>query len=1728
MSRKPLAGIAALVVGLGLWVGADPARALELELPGERRLDIHGFYELRVKEFGEDTPSYGHFSLSQFRHVVSIETELGIFPEGIGPFDTMMSFTRWTISYECVYSRACSLFPSADSYGEHRQAIREPDSFATARSRAAWAGGVIPLATFPGTNVSTRQRITPGDRYAECFNPNGKFGNPFPLSVFCNLNARSDLDGPNDQWFPSFVRNRSGSVHAQLTEQLLRAARPEFEGLSASSGAFDNLFDELSSLPTLDAQGNPPVRNGLAQGLLIGIARAQAAGDAATEAALSARLEALSLSSTGVPFSETLNSRLGDLLGNRPDKDRFRPLDDAVGAGITQSRWGASAYTDTTVSWLTEMGFSVRPWGYFTLGTLDSVSESEIGLAEDVLPANAVDRLTGTTAADQDKIDLLPFYFGPDGFRNTADDLPIVRCVGGTTEVPGLGGRCTGGADEFANEPMYYVSNLDPATGALLPTTREECESKLLAVNANGVLGGLNANGECLMLSTYGNVDAAGGIHFGTGFLTAARVADMTDASLRPSTARQDPSDATDMRLRAAGGSIPARPPSPTGLYYSTAGLAKLAASSHNLVSNLDLGFTEDELKWEHGAGQDEHEFSEGYLETEFFDSQVFARVGKLIVVWGKTELFRNQDRINPVDIGLGTLSRLEESRLGQWAVQTIISPEMFMRVGPVEDLRLEFVGVFDQFEPTDLGECGEGQTFDIVCGKTFGSIAAGLVGIGVVGEDRPDENWNGLAQMDFGARIEGRFDRFTFAISDFWGWDDGLLLDVVTVYGRRVDPDTGAPVNSVGALDCKVRTVDGRPAGPDGDPATPSDNSISSVGNCLLFDNPVGDERQFLRASDAIALNHYANQTLFATVCTLTYDPDTGQCGVDGLNDYGLFTAVSSALGGGSLVTGLALDGYGSVRPASANPDDPFDKVHLKEAGDPAFGPMFGNLPRPDGSTTEVMFGTLTPAQQSLLGCGPNFLTACDAFEATALRGDPTFLETARVAFPAQLRGGVDLLNADASVVTQEFTILKTFGAGALVGTRTDVGGAFPRFEAGITTSPTMGVVQAEGLGVNAWLVARDQISRQKFGVPYADLTTNVERIATATDFQVEPTPWLIDGEAFEKGALVFLDPTGADRVFGTPDDNVNPDGENCTGSFGGPDPGCTPLEVISANIERLTMAGEIIGVDRFFDPPETFAEILAILDNNAATDSLGDPVAGRDGIRFNDFDLNEDGRVSDVVSDRGDQRSLIAAGGILLGQSFTDCLRAQGVPGLTNRGTCYLNIDRTALTALQPAVPGSPLATTNSLNRLVAANPVAFRLAYLETGGGFIGQAFFPWQELTALEMQQFVVDDRLEIETSRLDPNTRALLEARFGRALPETIVLRPPGNPPPPGGTFNPAGSLENAIFHPQQGFNVDANETNDLDENNDHQFDFLDDGTAGPITDDNILCGSGIPGDVLQFPSQSELDQEQGALLEAAGGLPPRSPLFCRGATALLNATAYGLPTVKAGGDGRFGRRDFLWHGGRQVAIDYQKVNVLGFSLDFAEDVTKTSWGIEFSASSDKLIPNVDQPSGYSTSNDFVLSISVDRPTFFNFLNPNRSFFVNFQFFMRYLDHYEGGHGGSDNKDGNFPAAMGPISGLVVLTMFTGYFQDRLNPSFSLVYAPLESNGGLLTGLGYRFTESFSTRVTVNHFFGHHVQNRASSYPIALFSNPDFTSDGFRGLAAVTNRDEIGWTVRYSF
>jgi hypothetical protein len=114
-------------------------------------------------------------------------------------------------------------------------------------------------------------------------------------------------------------------------------------------------------------------------------------------------------------------------------------------------------------------------------------------------------------------------------------------------------------------------------------------------------------------------------------------------------------------------------------------------------------------------------------------------------------------------------------------------------------------------------------------------------------------------------------------------------------------------------------------------------------------------------------------------------------------------------------------------------------------------------------------------------------------------------------------------------------------------------------------------------------------------------------------------------------------------------------------------------------------------------------------------------------------------------------------------------------------------------------------------------------------------------------------------------------------------------------------------------------------------------------------------------------------------------------------------------------------------------------------------------------------------------------------------------------------------------------AEGPWSFLGTLAVSTGYFQDRLTPSIVSIYDFKTQSGGLLTGIGYRFTQNFSAAIGMAFFFGKPDftdeptagvgpgGNRSRLPPDDLYKQ---TREG--GLAIVRDRDELWARVRYTF
>ncbi len=151
-------------------------------------------------------------------------------------------------------------------------------------------------------------------------------------------------------------------------------------------------------------------------------------------------------------------------------------------------------------------------------------------------------------------------------------------------------------------------------------------------------------------------------------------------------------------------------------------------------------------------------------------------RVGRQQVVWGRTDLFRVLDVVNPIDFGRQNIyAEFEDSRIPQG----MINAEY--RLGPVaffEDLNFQLLYKFEEFRPHDLGQGGEpyailgaGNLFRALknCwdnGCTVGNFPVTGVAvdfpsgsIGIRDADVPDDE-------DIGARIEGVFKGVGFSLN--------------------------------------------------------------------------------------------------------------------------------------------------------------------------------------------------------------------------------------------------------------------------------------------------------------------------------------------------------------------------------------------------------------------------------------------------------------------------------------------------------------------------------------------------------------------------------------------------------------------------------------------------------------------------------------------------------------------------------------------------------------------------------------------------------------------------------------------------------------------------------------------------------------------------------------------------------------------------------------------------
>ncbi|SIR66635.1 Protein of unknown function [Aromatoleum tolulyticum] len=85
--------------------------------------------------------------------------------------------------------------------------------------------------------------------------------------------------------------------------------------------------------------------------------------------------------------------------------------------------------------------------------------------------------------------------------------------------------------------------------------------------------------------------------------------------------------------------------------------------------------------------------------------SELFVKVGRQQVVWGRTDLFRVLDVINPIDYSRNNIyDELQDIRIPMWIAQA----EYRMGASDaMQDRNVQVVWNFDKFRPNNLGQCG-------------------------------------------------------------------------------------------------------------------------------------------------------------------------------------------------------------------------------------------------------------------------------------------------------------------------------------------------------------------------------------------------------------------------------------------------------------------------------------------------------------------------------------------------------------------------------------------------------------------------------------------------------------------------------------------------------------------------------------------------------------------------------------------------------------------------------------------------------------------------------------------------------------------------------------------------------------------------------------------------------------------------------------------------------------
>jgi hypothetical protein len=993
------------------------------------------------------------------------------------------------------------------------------------------------------------------------------------------------------------------------------------------------------------------------------------------------------------------------------------------------------------------------------------------------------------------------------------------------------------------------------------------------------------------------------------------------------------------------------------GVYLPSRGLRSTIDTGR--LDRHPLNIDEQDRTWNRGASQDEGELKEAYIDLETWDSRLWLRIGKQNIVWGKTELFRTTDQFNPVDLALVTLGNLEETRIALWSARAVLS---LYEIGPFDDVRLEFAANIDDYESNDLGGCGEPFAPNPVCAASFGMFAHGAFGVGLAGVDFPDSPWEDFKKIEFGGRLEWRWDRFSFALADFYGYEDLPFIDRISTYQRNVDPNTGRMRAMSAFGPCTTQPLAARTlaAGP-----------LMLDSSCLQA-GPTRRDDKDAQIEGGVGLNTYLADPN-------ALDPN----GVPVFDDPAIieFDPVGNP--------GVLADPTDPTKP-TYSPNNALDAHPVNQqfftaicagtvgisALDPAAcaGTIFGSqqaLPiNANLFRLSSLIGNVLTGSGRADGYGPVGL-------GTALIGDAVKSGLGNTFDFALVKLNRDLGDAEQG--------------------GSDPWGGFRFDEAGLID------YQTNNFGcVDNSLLENSQLTRSQF--------TNINNRLFSVD---DPIPCHSSGSITDNLGL-YLTPEqqallGCGPFFGT----------NCADSG---------IDLLNAEASVLFQS---------FPGFEGTA-------NAAGGPNFSNPMAMPGPRQWTTTNTKHDGTVTGRRLDADGQD-----------RQQPGTLFFQGGPV----GTVVVD----PITGEQQVLPGARSAFVyNAGSGMLSVNPL-----YDPAQDGCVG------------------------------DSNFYAGLNNMAGLPFPAACA----GS----GSTNVPLHALEHPLADRGTAPQYFRSEMAALSYNflmllaiNDSLFD--EDNPFAICEEDPNNAGmclmvDGAPKNVCSFAT----------------------PQHCGTVRGLLGLAGLTRNTLRAGGDGSFGRRTFVWQSGGEAVLGFARRNVLGISGDFAEDVTKSSWSLEAT-----WIPGVprarnDTYSGVMPADDYNVTLSIDRPTFVNFLNANRTFFFNMQWFFQYRDYRH---------------AKGVKNLLGTFTILAGYFQDRLLPEVTFVYDIRSRTGAVLPQIQYRYTESFSIVVGAQFFAGNPEVTPMSINGLGPVSNEQgryaYQVEEDRGLSIVRALDNFYVRLRYSF